>query len=126
PLPIAFRVAAGDPPSSLPPGTASGIATGAPLPDGADAVVPVEDAHEVDGELIASAPAAGAFVRPVGEDVRRGGLVAARGTRLEPATLAAISAAGVGQVDVVQRPALAVIATGSELIEPGRPLAPGQ
>jgi molybdopterin molybdotransferase len=126
PLPIAFRVAAGDPPSSLPPGAASGIATGAPLPDGADAVVPVEDAREVKGALVAPAPAAGAFVRPVGEDVRRGGLVAARGTRLEPATMAAIAAAGVGEVDVVRRPALAVIATGSELIEPGRPLGPGQ
>jgi molybdopterin molybdotransferase len=59
PVPIAFRVAAGDRPRRLPAGSSAGIATGAPLPQGADAVVPIEDAREQDG-LIAEPPALGA------------------------------------------------------------------
>ena len=126
PLPVAFRVAAGDRPARLPPGAASGVATGAPLPDGADAVVPIEDADERPEGLVAAAPAPGAWVRPAGGDVRRGGLVAEAGSRLHPALLAAIAASGVDRVPVRRRPLLAALATGSELVVPGRPLEPGQ
>jgi len=125
-VPIAFRLGAGDRPRPLPPGAAAGIATGAPLPDGADAVVPVEDAREQDGRLLAEPPAVGAHIRERGGDVREGDLVGAAGTQLTPALLAAISATGVGTVTVSRRPRLAALATGSELVRVGRPLEPGQ
>jgi molybdopterin molybdotransferase len=125
-VPIAFRLGAGDRPRPLPPGAAAGIATGAPLPDGADAVVPVEDAREQDGRLLAEPPAVGAHIRERGGDVREGDLVGAAGTQLTPALLAAIAATGVGTVTVSQRPRLAALATGSELVRVGRPLEPGQ
>jgi molybdopterin molybdotransferase len=125
PLPVAFRIAAGDAPRALAPSTAAGIATGAPVPEGADAVVPIEDARE-DGGLIAEQPRVGAAIRPAGGDLRAGDVVAARGTVLRPAVLAAIAAAGVPEVEVASRPRIAIVATGSELVRPGRPLAPGQ
>jgi molybdopterin molybdotransferase len=125
-LPIAFRLGAGDRPQPLPPGAAAGIATGAPLPDGADAVVPIEDAREDDGALVADPPRAGAHVRALGGDVRAGDPVARTGARLSPALLAAISATGVSHVAVARRPRVAALATGSELVPLGRPLAPGQ
>jgi molybdopterin molybdotransferase len=125
-VPIAFRLGAGDRPRPLPPGTAAGIATGAPLPEGADAVVPVEVAREQDGLLVADPPRVGAHVRERGGDVREGDLVGAAGTRLTPALLAAISATGVGMVTVARRPRVAVLATGSELVPVGQPLEPGQ
>jgi molybdopterin molybdotransferase len=125
-VPIAFRLGAGDRPRPLPPGAAAGIATGAPLPDGADAVVPVEHAREEEGLLLAEPPAVGAHIRERGGDVREGDVVGAAGTLLTPALLAAISATGVGTVTVSRRPRLAALATGSELVRVGRPLEPGQ
>jgi molybdopterin molybdotransferase len=125
-VPIAFRLGAGDRPRPLPPGAAAGIATGAPLPDGADAVVPVEHAREEEGLLVAESPAVGAHIRERGGDVREGDVVGAAGTLLTPALLAAISATGVGTVTVSRRPRLAALATGSELVRVGRPLEPGQ
>jgi molybdopterin molybdotransferase len=126
PVPIAFRVAAGDPPRPLPAGAVAGIATGAPMPPGADAVVPVEDAEEVDGTLRARRPEAGAHIRPAGGDVESGRLVGEAGRVLTPALLAAIAAVGAARVRVASRPRLAAIATGSELVRAGEPLAPGQ
>ena len=126
PLPIAFRVAAGDAPQELPAGSASGIATGAPLPPGADAVVPIEEAEEVDGGLVATAPRPGAHIRPAGGDIEAGGLVAPAGTVLSPSVVAAIAASGVGAVRVSALPRVAVLATGSELTPPGEPLEPGR
>jgi molybdopterin molybdotransferase len=126
PVPIAFRLGAGDRPRPLEPGTAAGIATGAPLPDGADAVVPVEDAREEDGALVADVPRVGAHIRPEGGDVRAGQVVAAAGVTLSAAVLAAVQAAGADHVEVARRPRLAALATGSELVPVGRPLEPGQ
>ncbi|HEY2867897.1 MAG TPA: gephyrin-like molybdotransferase Glp [Gaiellales bacterium] len=125
-VPIAFRLGAGDRPRPLPPGSAAAIATGAPLPEGADAVVPVEVAREEDGRLVADPPQVGAHIRERGGDVREGDRVGAAGTRLTPALLAAISATGVGTVTVARRPRVAVLATGSELVRVGQPLEPGQ
>jgi molybdopterin molybdotransferase len=125
-VPIAFRLGAGDRPQPLPPGSAAGIATGAPLPDGADAVVPIEDAREDDGALVADPPQSGAHIRGLGGDVRAGAVVARTGSRLTPALLAAISATGVSHVGVARRPRVAALATGSELVRLGRPLEPGQ
>ncbi|MDX6544841.1 MAG: molybdopterin molybdotransferase [Gaiellales bacterium] len=125
PVPIAFRVAAGDRPGVLPAGSAAGIATGAPLPEGADAVVPIEDAEERDG-LVATRPRKGAWIRPAAGDVAAGEAVAHAGAVLTPALLAAIAAAGAGTVEVCDRPRITVLATGSELVAPGNPLEPGQ
>jgi molybdopterin molybdotransferase len=126
PVPIAFRLAAGDAPRPLPAGAAAGIATGAPMPPGADAVVPVEDAEEVDGALAAGRPEPGAHIRPAGGDVEAGRVVAAAGRVLTPALLAAVAAVGTAAVRVARRPRLAAIATGSELVRAGTPLQPGQ
>jgi molybdopterin molybdotransferase len=125
-VPIAFRLGAGDRPRPLPAGAAAGIATGAPIPEGADAVVPVEDAREEHGLLVAERPAVGAHIRERGGDVREGDPVGAAGTPLTPALLAAIAATGVGTVTVSRRPRVAALATGSELVRAGQPLEPGQ
>ncbi len=126
PVPIALRIAAGDPPSVLAPGTAAGIATGAPVPAGADAIVPHEVTEERDGGLVAAAPAVGACIRTKGEDVQAGDVVVAAGIVLSPAALAALASAGVSQLEVSRRPRVAAIATGSELVAAGIPLEPGQ
>ena len=126
PVPIAFRLAAGDPPRPLPVGAVAGIATGAPMPPGADAVVPVEDAEEVDGALRAGRPADGAHIRPAGGDIESGRVVATAGRVLTPALLAAVAAVGAARVRVARKPRLAAIATGSELVRAGTPLEPGQ
>jgi len=123
---VAFRIAAGDRPTPLPDRSAAAIATGAPLPDGADSIVPIEDAVEEDGHLRAEAPRPGAWVRAAGSDVAAGDVILATGAVLAPAGLAALAAAGVAEVTVSRRPRLAAIATGSELQRPGRPLEPGQ
>ena len=126
PVPIAFRLAAGDAPRTLPAGAAAGIATGAPMPPGADAVVPVEDAEEVEDALRAGRPEIGAHIRPAGGDVESGRVVATAGRVLTPALLAAIAAVGTARVRVARRPRLAAIATGSELVRAGEQLEPGQ
>src|SRR5919204_73512 len=125
-VPIAFRLAAGDPPQPLPAGAAAGIATGAPMPPGGDAVVPVEDAEEVGGSLQAAAPQVGAHIRRAGGDVEEGDIIARAGRTLTPALLAAIAAVGTERVRVARRPRLAAISTGSELVRPGAPLGPGE
>ena len=111
PLPIAFRIAAGDRPGVLPAGSAAGIATGAPLPDGADAIVPIEDAQEREG-LVAEPTTPGACIRRAAEDVAAGQALARAGDVLTPALLAAIAAAGAATVEVFDRPRIAVLATG--------------
>jgi molybdopterin molybdotransferase len=127
-LPIEARVAAGSPsPSPLRPGAAATIATGGAVPEGADAVVPIERADESDGYVrIAEPVQPGAHIRPRGGDVRERDVVAAAGTRLGPAQIGALAAAGVGEVACSRRPRVAVLATGSELRPPGETLAAGQ
>jgi molybdopterin molybdotransferase len=126
-LPIAFRVAAGRPSSEeLPPGAAAGIATGGAVPDGADTVVPVERVIERDGSAEVAAAVAGAHIRPRGGDVAAGDVVVESGTRLGPAHVGALAAAGVAEVRCPRRPRVSIVATGSELRAPGQPLAPGQ
>jgi molybdopterin molybdotransferase len=108
------------------PGTCVEISTGAVVPAGADAVVPVEQTSR-DGETVTvEAVAAGAHVRPRGGDTTRGAVVVRAGTRLGAPQLAALAAAGVAAVRCARRPRVAVVATGTELRPPGEPLAPGQ
>jgi molybdopterin molybdotransferase len=107
-------------------GEAVGISTGAEVPRGADAVVPVELVRE-EGELIdAEAAAVGAHIRLRGGDVSSGGLVVAAGVRLGAPEVGALAAAGLAEVVCGRRPTVAVLATGSELRAPGEPLAPGE
>lgn len=126
-LPVVARIAAGRPAlRPLPAGKAMAIATGGVVPDGADAVVPLENATEADGEIDVGAVAAGTHVRRRGGDAAAGQTVIVAGTRLGPAQMGALAAAGVAEVRCALRPRVAVLATGTELRAPGEPLAPGE
>jgi molybdopterin molybdotransferase len=103
------------------------IMTGAPLPEGADAVVKVEDTDGHPREvLIKAAVEAGTHVRAAGEDVRAGDLLLAAGTRIGPAQLAVLASAGVTEVSVTRGVRVVVLSTGDELVPVGQPLGPGQ
>jgi molybdopterin molybdotransferase len=126
-VPVAFRVAAGSaPPGPLPVGSAAGIATGGTVPEGADAVVPVEVVDDRGDVVVIPAATGGQHVRPRGGDVRAGDIVAAEGTRVGAVHVGALAAAGVASVVCSERPRVAIVATGSELRNPGEPLEPGQ
>jgi molybdopterin molybdotransferase len=127
-LPVVHRIPAGTPaPRSLEAGEAMGIATGAVVPEGADAVIPFEYVVENDNAIeIEHAVERGANVRPARGDIGAGDTVVEAGARLEARHLAALAAAGIPEVRVARRPRAAVVITGSELRPPGEPLAPGQ
>ena len=127
-LPVVERVAAGHPATrSLRRGEAAAIATGGVVPEGADAVVPVEYVVFLDNEVeISGRVAVGANVRPRGGDVCAGAVVVAAGARLGPAQIGALAAAGVAAVTGARRPRAALLTTGTELRRPGEPLSPGQ
>ena len=108
------------------PGTAVRIMTGAPLPPGADAVVPVEDAVEAEGAVtVAAAVPVGQHVRAAAHDTRAGDEICLPGL-LTPAKLAVLASLGLGAVGVRRRPIVAILSTGDELVEPGEALGPGQ
>lgn len=127
-LPVVARIAAGRPAERpLQPGEAMEISTGGVVPEGADAVVPVESVVLYENEVVIAEPVAGqANVRPRGGDVRSGDLVCPAGTRLSPAQLGALAAAGLAEVRCARRPRVALLATGTELRTPGEPLGPGE
>jgi molybdopterin molybdotransferase len=127
-LRLAGRVAAGVVPARpLAPGEAFRIFTGAPLPDGADAVIPQEDVEEEGAVvLVPRHVPIGDYVRPRGEDIRHGETVLERGRRLAPAELGLLAALGRIAVDVVKRPRVGILSTGDELADLGTPLGPGQ
>jgi molybdopterin molybdotransferase len=112
---------------ALQPGECLRITTGAPLPDGVDTVVIKEDVHENDGVLTVPAGVVkGADIRRAGEDVQVGDVVLRAGTVLTPARISLAAALGAADLEVSQRPTVAVFTTGDELVEPGLPLLPGQ
>jgi molybdopterin molybdotransferase len=129
-LPVRGEVPAGDTrPHDLAQGTCLRIMTGAPLPSGADAVVPVEwtDGGAHDGQVtITRAAEPGNAIRRVGGDAAVGDVLLTAGTRLGPVQLGLAAAAGRGTVSGRPRPRLTVMSTGNELIEPGQPVMPGQ
>jgi len=127
-LRIEARIAAGNPATvALEPGQAMGIATGGVVPDGADAVIPIEYVVERGNDIeIASAIERGDNVRPRGGDIRAGEVVVGAGSVLTPARLGALAAAGIPQVRCARRPRAAVLPTGNELRRPGDPLAAGE
>jgi molybdopterin molybdotransferase len=120
------------------PGTAVRIMTGAPLPDGADAVVPFEETDEPGqrqfgsfakpvGEVsVHKAARSGANIRRAGEDIWKGARVLAKGTVLEPAHAGVLASLGRTTVSVVRRPTVAVLSTGDELVPLGEPLPAGR
>ena len=111
---------------ALRPGCAVRIMTGAPIPSGTDCIVPVEvtdagtDSVEIREQVVA-----GSYIRRAGEDVIIGDVVVRAGTLLSSRQLAVIAAVGRGHVVVYPRPRVAVLSTGSELVEPGTPLSKG-
>jgi molybdopterin molybdotransferase len=127
-LPVAFDIPAGrtDVPP-LPDGAVARIMTGAPVPVGADAIVPVEQTDGgTDTVAIKAAPEVGAHVRRTAEDVAAGDVVLTAGTILGPAQIGVAAAVGHARLAVRRRPVVLVLSTGSELVAPGAPLAPGQ
>jgi molybdopterin molybdotransferase len=127
-LPVVFRIAAGAPAERpLAPGEAMEISTGGAVPDGADAVVPIESVVTSGDKVgIEEAVVAGAHVRPIGGDVRVGAPLLPAGTTLGPAQLGALAAAGVAEAACARRPRVVVLSTGTELRAPGEELGPGQ
>ncbi len=121
---------------ALRPGTAIRISTGAALPRGADAVVPLERASVLDkvppghpkqdtSRVRVPATIPGEHVRNAGEDIRAGAVVLTAGTRLDPAALGVAAAVGRSKLSCARRPQVALLVTGDELTEPGEPLPPG-
>jgi molybdopterin molybdotransferase len=127
-LAIAGEVAAGaDIPQRLQPGTTVRIMTGAPLPPGADAVIPIEEAQTLGGDRVQlGGTTAGANVRPIGQDTRRGDRVDVPLEPLAPAAIALLASLGIGEVEVRRLPRVAIVSTGDELAAPGEALRGGQ
>ena len=125
-LPISQRVPAGTHPEPLLPGTAARIFTGAPIPDGADAVVMQERCIAEDGTVqINYLPKSGENIRRAGEDVAAGNEILAPGVRLTPAMMGMAASVGIARLAVKDRLRVAVFFTGDELVMPGQPLRPG-
>jgi molybdopterin molybdotransferase len=127
-LPVVAEVAAGDTGAyALAPGTSIRIMTGAMLPRGTQAVVPVEwtDGGTARVSVYARAER-GHALRLAGEDAKAGEVLVGTGTRLRPMHIAVIAATGRGTVRVRPRPRVVVLSTGSELAEPGTPIVPGR
>lgn len=132
PTPVVLRVletvgAGSMPRQSVTAGTAIKIMTGSPMPEGADAVVRVEDTEEQGSAVrVLFSVAPGAHVRHPGEDMRQGDTVLTPGRALRAADIGLLASLGVAIVAVRRRPTVAILATGDELVELGQPLAPGQ
>ena len=108
-------------------GLCSEVATGAPMPEGADAVVMVEEtAAEGDAIRVFAAANAGQNIGRQGQDIRQGQLVLQAGTLLTASRVGAIAALGHTGVTAYVQPRVAILSTGNEVVEPGQPLAPGQ
>ena len=127
-LRVVEHIASGQPAvRALGAGEAMAISTGGVVPDGADAVVPIEYVVQHDNSIdVANAVAMGAHVRPRGGDVAAGDVVVEAGVRLGAAQLGALAAAGVAELRCPRAPRVAVLSTGTELARPGTPLGPGQ
>ena len=127
-LTLAGRVAAGAiAERPLRPGEAFRIFTGAPLPEGADSVIPQEEVREEGPALLVPRPVrSGEFVRARGEDMRAGDIVLERGRALGAAELGLLATLGRAQVSVVKRPQVGILSTGDEIVDLGGVPGPGQ
>ena len=120
-LPVSQRIPAGHFGPALQAGSVARIFTGAPVPEGADAVVMQEEAEVLaDGSVrLLQAPAVGQFIRRRGEDIRQGEVVLAAGTRLGPAELGLAASLGLAELPLRPRLRVALFSTGDELVMPG-------
>jgi len=120
-LKVTQRIPAGTYGTTLQTGEAARIFTGAPIPDGADAVVMQEDCEALDDSQVSvkSTVSMGQWIRRSGEDVMRGAKVLQKGDRLTPAALGMAASVGLAQLEVVRRPRVALFSTGDELVMPG-------
>ena len=126
-LPVAGRICAGDAPGLLPAGAALRILTGAPVPAGADAVVAQEQVTRSGTAIsIRTAPRNGQHIRCCGEDLAHGARLLPKGRVIGARDAAVLAGAGVGEVAVTRRLRVAILCSGSELVPPGTPRAPGQ
>ena len=113
--------------AALAAGTACGIMTGAPVPRGADAIIPVEQAIIDGNELVVEVPPhRGRHIRHQGEEIKRGARVLRSGSPIHPGTIACLAALGKSRVRVVPMPRVSIIATGNETVSPGHPLRRGE
>ncbi len=135
-LPVNGHIAAGEVPAEpVSQGTAARIMTGAPVPEGADAVVPFEDTDEESRRLNGNAISEigiklsaepGENIRPAGEDIRAGETVVTKGTELTPGVIGVAASLGKSSVNAIRRPIIAIVSTGDELVDPGDERTPGK
>lgn len=123
-LPVVGEIAAGQTQIfAMSPGTAVRIMTGAPIPTGCTAVVPVEDTDDgVAKVLIRRAPTEGQHIRRAGEDIKEGDVILRAGERIDARRAGLMASVGIGRVTTRPRPRVVVMSTGSELVEPGEKL----
>jgi molybdopterin molybdotransferase len=125
-LRVAQRIPAGAVGKPLEPGTAARIFTGAPIPPGADAVVPQEQtAADGDHVVVKHAPQPGEWIRRAGEDIRTGATILEPGTRLRAQEIGLAASVGIVRLPVYRKVRAALFSTGNELVMPGEPLPPG-
>lgn len=139
-LPIIADIPAGSSPqSAILPGQAARIMTGAPIPAGADAVIPLEETNfnpgtaaispgqdSIQQVIIYHSIGNGANIRSLGSDVRQGQLLLEAGRKLQPQDIGILATIGRAQVNAHRKPRLALFSSGNELVQPGQPLGPGQ
>ena len=126
-LRVAQRIPAGSVGKPLEPGTAARIFTGAPVPDGADAVVMQEFCvTEKETIIVKKTPKPGEWIRLTGSDIRKGGSVLAAGKRLLPQDTGLAASVGIKALPVYRKLRLGLFFTGDELVMPGEPLPPGR
>lgn len=125
-LPVSQRIPAGTVGTTLQPGTAARIFTGAPVPAGADAVIMQERCeHGENGVVINHVPREGENIRRSGEDISVGAEILKAGVKLRPQEIALAASAGLPELPVYRRVRVGVFFTGDELVQPGEPLPPG-
>lgn len=126
-LRVTQRIAAGEVGSALAAGEAARIFTGAPVPDGADAIAIQEDCRRDGASVMVPGPLSpGTFVRPRGNDIRAGAVVLAAGVRIRPQEMGVAASVGIERIEVRRRPRVAIVSSGDELRRPGESLGPGQ
>jgi len=112
-------------PGALGPGEAVAVYTGSPLPEGADAVIAVEDTRREGDRVLVFKPASAKDVRPKGDDFKRGEVLLKKGDLLTPGRVGLAAAMGHAEVPVVRRPRVGILSTGDEVVAPGEPLPEG-